>query len=129
MKTPWLLAALGLAVSAAALASGDDKAEIQKRIEPVGSVYLAGAEPEVKEPTGPRSGEQMYNGVCIACHGGALPEAPKLHNVADWAPRKAKGIDTLLDHALNGFNNMTPQKAMGSEEEIRAAIEYMMGDA
>lgn len=129
MKIPWLLAALGLSLATAAYASVGDKAEIEKRIKPVGSVYLAGAEPVSAEPTGPRTGEQMYNAVCIACHSGALPDAPKAGSAADWAPRKAKGMDTLLNSALNGLNNMTPQKAMGSEEEIQAAIEFMMGDA
>lgn len=125
MKTTWLLAALGLSVSAAALAATDKEAQIVERIKPVGDVYLAGAEPEQAAPTGPRSGDQVYNAVCIACHTGAIPGAPVKGNADDWAPRLAKGMDVLVNHALNGFNAMPPQSAMASEEEIRAAIEFM----
>lgn len=129
MKTPWLLTALGLSLSTAALASVDHEAEIAKRIKPVGSVYLAGAEPEVIQPAGPRSGEQTYNQVCGSCHSTGLLGAPKSGHADDWAPRKAQGMDVLLDHAMNGFNNMTPQKGSASEEEIAAAIKFKLGEA
>ncbi|GGA64602.1 cytochrome c [Neiella marina] len=107
------------------MAATDKDAEIVKRIKPVGDVYLAGDEPVAAAPTGPRSGDQVYNAVCIACHTGAIPGAPVKGNADDWAPRLEKGLDVLVDHALNGFNAMPPQKAMASEEEIRAAIEFM----
>ncbi|MBD1388028.1 cytochrome c5 family protein [Neiella sp. HB171785] len=125
MKTTWLLAAVGLSASALAMAATDKDAEILKRIQPVGDVYLAGDEPVDAAPAGPRSGDQVYNAVCIACHTGAIPGAPVKGNADDWAPRLEKGLDVLVDHALNGFNAMPPQKAMASEEEIRAAIEFM----
>lgn len=126
MKTPWLLAALGLSVSALASASVDSDAEIAKRIKPVGSVYLAGAESEQVEPAGPRTGEQTYTQVCAACHATGLLGAPKSGSADEWAPRKAKGMDVLVNSALNGLGNMTPQKNAASEEEITAAIEFML---
>ncbi|KFF33545.1 cytochrome C [Pseudomonas aeruginosa VRFPA01] len=46
---------------------------------------------------------------------------------AAWAPRLAQGMDTLLDHSINGYKGMPP---MGmcmqcSEEQFRALIEFM----
>ncbi len=43
------------------------------------------------------------------------------------APRLAQGIDTLLDHSINGYKGMPP---MGmcmqcSEEQFRALIDFM----
>ncbi|MFP3459052.1 c-type cytochrome, partial [Psychrobacter sp. SIMBA_152] len=45
----------------------------------------------------------------------------------DWAPRIAKGKDTLLDHAINGFNAMPPRGTCMdcSDDEISAAIDFM----
>ncbi|MBW8189924.1 c-type cytochrome [Neiella marina] len=125
MKTTWLLAALSLSVSAAAIAATDKEAQIVERIKPVGDVYLAGDEPVNTAPAGPRSGDQVYNAVCIACHSGAIPGAPVKGNADEWAPRLEKGLDALVSSAMNGLNAMPPQSAMASEEEIRAAIEFM----
>jgi len=98
---------------------------IKKRLAPVGAVYLAGAKSAVVVPTGPRTGEQVYQGACFACHGTGALGAPK--SADDWAPRIAKGKDTLLTHALNGFNAMPPKGTCMdcSEDEISAAIDFM----
>ncbi|MFC0117705.1 c-type cytochrome [Pseudoalteromonas xiamenensis] len=99
---------------------------IKQRLEPVGSVYLAGAESAAAaEPTGPRSGEQVYQAACFACHGTGALGAPKAH--ADWEPRLAKGKDVLLNHAINGFNSMPPRGTCMncSDDELAAAIEFM----
>jgi len=99
---------------------------IKKRLAPIGSVYLEGDKAAAAaEPTGPRSGEQVYQAACFACHGTGALGAPK--SADDWAPRIAKGKDTLLDHALNGFNAMPPKGTCMdcSEDEISAAIDFM----
>ncbi|ASM55404.1 MULTISPECIES: cytochrome c5 family protein [Pseudoalteromonas] len=99
---------------------------IKKRLAPIGAVYLEGdkvAAPAA--PTGPRSGEQVYQASCFACHGTGALGAPK--SADDWSPRLAKGNDVLLDHALNGFNAMPPKGTCMdcSEDEISAAINFM----
>ncbi len=98
---------------------------ISKRIAPVGAVYLKGAAPAVVVPTGPRTGKQVYTSVCAGCHGTGALGAPKTE--ADWAPRVAQGMDTLMNHALNGFNSMPPKGTCMdcSDDEIKAAIEFM----
>ncbi len=100
---------------------------VGERIAPVGHVVIAD-ELVATQPTGPRSGEQIYNNSCVACHGSGILNAPKPG--ADWVERKAKGLDTLLKHAKEGFNAMP---AMGtcsdcSDEELTAAIDYMINN-
>jgi cytochrome c5 len=104
------------------------KSAVEQRIQPVGQVYLAGAEPEkAAEPTGPKSAEQVYQQACIACHGTGVLDAPKKGDAAAWAPRVAQGMDVLLKHAINGFNAMPPKGTCMacSNDEIKAAIEFM----
>jgi cytochrome c5 len=54
--------------------------------------------------------------------------SPKFGSAADWAPRAAKGLDTLYTHALGGFNSMPPKGtcAACSDDEIKAAVKYMV---
>ncbi len=98
---------------------------IKKRLAPIGAVYLEGEKVAVAAPTGPRSGEQVYQAACFACHGTGALGAPK--SADDWAPRLAKGSNTLLDHAINGFNAMPPRGTCMdcSDDEISAAIDFM----
>ncbi|GAB2999255.1 cytochrome c5 family protein [Psychrosphaera aestuarii] len=109
-------------------ASTDKKTEIEKRIKPVGQVYIAGAEPVAAVATGPRSGEQVYQSSCAACHGAGIMGAPKMGDAGAWSPRVAQGMDVLAQHAINGFNAM-PAKGgcvACSDDEIKAAIVYMV---
>ncbi|ENC6730566.1 cytochrome c5 family protein [Vibrio navarrensis] len=120
-----------LTFSTAAFASNVSQSEydaIAERIKPVGNVYLAGSEPVVAEPTGPRDGAKVYGTFCIACHATGVTGAPKKGNAEDWGPRIAQGKDVLKNHAINGFNAM-PAKGTCmdcSDEEIVAAIEHMI---
>ncbi|MDX1802822.1 MAG: cytochrome c5 family protein [Alcanivorax sp.] len=110
---------------------------ISDRIKPVGSVCVQGQDCGGAAPaaavktasTGPRTGEQVFNGACTTCHSTGAAGAPKVGNKSDWAPRIAKGEDTLVKHALHGFNAMPPKGMCSdcSEKEIRNAIEYMIG--
>ncbi|WP_333608694.1 c-type cytochrome [Arsukibacterium sp.] len=114
-------------------ASTDAEREaIAKRIAPVGQVYVAGAAPAAATTaSGPRSGQQVYQAACFACHGTGALDAPKPGDAAAWEPRIAQGFDVMLKHSIDGFNNMP---AMGtcascSEDEIAAAIRFMTDGA
>ena len=99
------------------------------RIKPIGQVYIAGAEPvQAAAPTGPKSGAEVYQGSCFACHGTGAMNAPKKGDAAAWASRKAQGMDVLLDHAINGFNNMPARGTCTScsDDEIKSAIDFML---
>jgi cytochrome c5 len=66
--------------------------------------------------------------VCTNCHGTGVLGAPKFGTAADWAPRVAKGMDTLYTHAIAGFNSMPPKGtcAACSDDEIKGAVKYMV---
>ena len=116
-------------VSGVAVANDD---EVQARIAPVGKTCMQGDEcaaaPAPAAAAGPKSGKDVYTGFCTTCHGAGVMGAPKFGAAADWAPRTAKGIDTLYTHAISGFNAMPPKGmcAACSDDEIKAAVDYML---
>lgn len=107
------------------------EAKIQENIKPVGQVNV-GQAPVVAATSaavaGPRSGEQVYNGACLACHGTGVAGAPKIGDKGAWSPRAAQGMDTLLQHATNGLRAMPPKGTCAdcSADELKAAIQYML---
>lgn len=75
-------------------------------------------------------GEQLYNNQCMACHANGLLNAPKYGDKAAWGPRITQGVDTLVSHSANGFNQMPAQAYNGvTEDQIRQAVEYMVAAA
>lgn len=82
------------------------------------SVVAAGASASV---------EDKYNQSCTFCHGTGAAGAPKTGDKAAWEPRMAKGMDTLVKHARDGFNAMPPKGMCNdcTDEDFRALIEYM----
>ncbi len=123
---------VGVATAGSALAFSQDMSReaIAERIKPAAQVRVAGAEPagQQAQATGGRSGEQVYNSACVACHTTGVLGAPRLGNAEDWAPRLAQGMDVVLEHSINGLNAMPPRGTCTkcSDEEILAAIEYMI---
>jgi cytochrome c5 len=117
--------------ASAAVQDGMSKDAIAKRIEPIGKVRVAG-ESAANEAaaSGPRSGEEVFGQYCTACHTAGVMGAPKINNADDWKPRLAQGMDTVLKHAINGYNAMPPKGTCAdcSEDEIKAAIEYMTAE-
>jgi cytochrome c5 len=72
---------------------------------------------------------EIYNRSCRSCHATGASKAPLTTDVAGWQPRLAKGMDTLLDHTINGFQGMPP---MGmcfdcDEAQFEALILFMAG--
>ena len=53
--------------------------------------------------------EAVYNRVCVACHSGQLPTAPRKGDQEAWAPRLAQGMETLVQHVTQGFKAMPPR--------------------
>jgi len=111
------------------------RAEIEARIAPVGEVCMqgdnsCGGAPAAVASSGPRSGEDVYNGACMACHSTGAGGAPKVGDLAAWADRIAKGNDVLYSSGVNGIAG-TGMMAKGgcmdcSDEEIHAAVDYMV---
>ena len=100
------------------------EAATQTRIQPVGQLKLGDG-----IPVGERQGDQIFNKICIQCHGAdkSVPNAPKIENNGEWAPRIAQGFDTLFQHALNGFNAMPAKGGAAdlTDQELKRVITYM----
>jgi len=88
--------------------------------------------PAVPAPVAARSGKQVYETTCFACHGVGAAGAPKFGDKAAWAPRISQGMDTLVTHAINGFQGKTgmmPPRgtcANCSDDELKSAVDYMV---
>ena len=121
-----------ISLSAYAL-TDSQRAEIEERIKPVGDVCLQGDDScgsAVAASSGPRSGEDVYNAACMACHATGAGGAPLLGDTAAWADRIGKGMDALYASGINGLPG-TGMIAKGgcmncSDDEVRAAVDYML---
>jgi cytochrome c5 len=103
-----------------------DKA-VRERIKPFG-VSVA-VDPNV--PRVERSGEAVYAEVCSGCHESGALGSPKFKEKADWGKRIGSGYETLLGHALKGFNKMPARGGDPdlSDLEVARAIVHMTNAA
>jgi cytochrome c5/cytochrome c551/c552 len=107
--------------------STESENRVLSRIEPVGQVTLADA----SAPAGNKTGEQVFQTVCKACHEPGLAGAPKVGDRAAWAPAIKKGYAILIKHAIEGFEE--PGKVMPAKGgvpdladiEVERAVVYM----
>jgi cytochrome c5 len=120
--------------------SSTEEQLIDQRLAPVGDVQISGdaksqmakAAPAAGGGGGaPKSGKEIWEGTCAACHGSGLLGAPKMGDKAAWAPRIKKGMDVLKEHALKGFNQMPAHGGNSSlsDEDVVKALEYMVGQS
>ncbi|MCK0162319.1 cytochrome c5 family protein [Marinobacter sp. S6332] len=136
MKRVLAVVLLGFGITAGAVMANVDD-EIRARIQPIGEVCLQGEEcGEAAAATetassGPRSGSEVYDAVCMACHTTGAAGAPVIGDSAAWAPRIDQGMETLFSHSLNGFNAMPAKGGCAScpDEEITAAVEHMVAES
>jgi cytochrome c5 len=143
IKTPKQLAivvvlAFAIPVSLIALLSqlvtgmkppGNAEADVQllSRIKPFGEVAMA----DPNSAKGNLTGEQVFQSLCKTCHEPGIAGAPKVGDKVAWAPSIKKGYDTLVQHAINGFQE--PGKVMPpkggnpdlADVEVQRAVVYM----
>ncbi|MBL8279352.1 MAG: cytochrome c5 family protein [Pelomonas sp.] len=99
-----------------------DAQAVAERIAPVGHVEVKDA----NDAAAMKTGEQVYQAQCSACHATGAAGAPKFGDAAAWAPRIKSGLDTLVQSALKGKGNMGPQGGGDfSDFEISRAVVYM----
>jgi len=111
----------GMNASPSALHMNEER--IAARIKPVGEVNLVQATATNAE----RSGVDIFNAACSACHAAGLMNSPKPGDEAAWAPRIAQGEQTLVSHAINGIRTM-PAKGGNpslSDAEVARAVIWM----
>ena len=117
-----------------------NQAVVAERIAPVAKVAIAGQDNSALAPVQEAAaapakelgGEEVFNMACMACHGAGVAGAPKMGDKAAWAPRIAKGQDTLHKHAIEGFQGdagfMPPKggRADLADKSIINAVDFMV---
>jgi cytochrome c5 len=104
----------------------NDKA-VAARIAPI-------ARAEFKDPNAIkvlRTGEQVYQAACTACHSAGAAGAPKSGDAGAWAPRIKLGLDALVKSVINGKGAM-PARAGNpdwDDVELARAVVYMANNA
>ena len=110
------------ATKPAAGSDGMSAEAVAARIAPIGKV-------EIKDASNPatlKSGEQVYQAQCVACHGVGAAGAPKFGDAAAWGARIKTGYDALLNSALKGKGAMGAQGGGDfSDLEIGRAVVFM----
>ncbi|MES2415682.1 MAG: c-type cytochrome [Pseudomonadota bacterium] len=97
---------------------------IAQRIHKVGSIEIRDANRPLK------SGEEVYNAQCVACHGSGAAGAPKFGDAGAWAARIKTGFQTLWNSALKGKGAMAAQGGGDFDDvEIGRAVAYLANAA
>jgi cytochrome c5 len=78
------------------------------------------------KPADPRVA-QLYEHSCKACHAAIGSGAPLVHDKEAWNPRWLKGLSTLRDHAIVGFQSMPAggQCAVCTPKDYEVLIRFM----
>lgn len=132
----WLVALLvcivALPATLLAVAPGSEE-EILERIKPFGKLCRVGdscvtAGMVARASDVPRSGMEVYNSYCFACHTTGASQAPILGDRSVWRARIGKGADALYESTLNGLNLMPARGTCinCSDDELQATVDYML---
>lgn len=123
------VAAIALSFTAFA---ATQRTTVAERLAPVGDLCMAGescaATLVAAADTAPRSGQQVYETKCTACHATGAAGAPKFGVAADWEARVGQGMDVLYENAWNGIGAM-PAKGLCMDctrEEMDNAVDYII---
>jgi cytochrome c5 len=100
---------------------GQEPQQIAARLKPVGAVQIKAAGAAAL-----RTGEQVFQAQCSACHAAGLAGSPKFGDAAAWAPRIKTGYEALLTSALKGKGAMGAQGGGEfSDLEVSRGVVYM----
>jgi cytochrome c5 len=75
-----------------------------------------------------KAGENIFNQYCAGCHSTGAGGAPKIGDIAMWAPRIQLGMNVLYKNAITGIGAMPPKGTCTtcSDIEIQSAVEYIV---
>ena len=98
-----------------------------ERIKPFAQLAALDASAPVVE----KSGQEVYEAACVACHGSGALGAPRFENKGDWSARIGQGYDTLIKNAIAGIRQMPPRggNADLTDAEVARAVAYMANAA
>ncbi|MBU2098769.1 MAG: c-type cytochrome, partial [Gammaproteobacteria bacterium] len=108
---------VGLGVASAALAQSVRDQQIAERLQPVGSVCLAGeacaaggSAPVAQAASAGFSAQGTYEQYCAMCHNTGMANAPRRDDADHWAARVEEvGLSAIVTNAINGINAMPPR--------------------
>jgi cytochrome c5 len=124
------------------LAEPEYQRQVAERTRPIARIAIAGrdntalaiapsapaAQPALSTPT---SGTEVFDQVCVACHGQGIGGAPRAGDATAWNTRVTKGKSTLYQHSIEGFKGevgvMPPKGGRVDipDDLIRAAVDHM----
>jgi cytochrome c5 len=127
---PILLIAM---IASLAMRTLEPSAEVQsneaiaKRLKPIGQVVIA----EGSDVPGQRTGKQVVEAVCVACHATGALNAPKMADAAAWQPLIKDGHAHLTEMAIKGVRQMPPKggNPQLTDDEVARAVAYMANQA
>lgn len=105
---------------------------IERRLAPAGqfvAVGEGGGQTQAAASGVAKSGQEVYDSACQACHAAGVLNAPKQGDEAAWTARfDEKGLDTLVKHAIEGFNAMPAKGGAAnlSDAEVQAGVVFML---
>lgn len=115
---------------------------ISKRVAPIGQVNMGGPMLAAADAGGtgaaaadggePQSAEEIYSGVCAACHDNGVAGAPVLGETGTWQGRldERGSYDALYRNALNGIGAMPAKGGANiSEEELDETVRYILEES
>jgi cytochrome c5 len=78
-----------------------------------------------------RSGKEVVDGVCVACHGTGANGAPKIGDKKAWSKLASRGLSGLSENALKGIRSMPSHGGNPTltDTEIERAITYMVNQS
>lgn len=122
---PIAIAVLASQLVTAGRKGGQNPETTAALIQPVAKVEVKKA--AAGAPAGAKTGEQVYQATCAACHSSGAAGAPKTGDNAGWAPRLSLGLDGLTKSAIAGKNAMPPKGGNPelTDAEIARAIVFM----
>lgn len=138
---------IGSGVKQSSINASVNNEQIAERLQPAGQINVGeasaagsggsgeGAAAADSETTEVASGQSVYDGSCGACHNAGVAGAPAQGDSEAWSGRIAKGIETLYQHAIEGFQGsagVMPPKGGNpslSDEEVKAAVDFMVESA
>ncbi len=108
--------------------------KLNERIAPVGTVITDADQLVVSAVTTsvssePKSGQEVIDAACLACHQAGVAGAPSMADAAEWERRLGEsGIDGLIASVINGKGAMPPRGgSQFSDDELAAAVKVMVG--
>ena len=82
---------------------------------------------------GTTDGKTIFGNLCQTCHTNAATGAPVISDKARLGAARGQGPDTLVDHAINGYQGpdgkVMPAKGGNpslTNEQVKATVEWMV---